>query len=126
MRLFDAIPRRGATLLVLLSLSGTGAQVAPPPPTNQTTRTPVLPGNGRNGQDEDENNPLARQMSEQQAIRRNNQRQQQIVDDTAKLVHLAQHLKEEMDQGKLENPGKTVDEIEKLAKSVKEKMKEAQ
>ncbi len=124
MRFFDAIPRRSAMLLVLLSLSATGAQVAPPSSNQPTARTPALPNSGR--ADEEDINPLARQLAEQQAMRRNNQRQQQIVDDTTKLVHLAQQLKEEMDKGKLENPGKTAEEIEKLAKDVKDKMKEGQ
>ena|SRR5277367_1388524 len=125
MRLFDAIRRRSAILLLLVSLSGTGAQVAPP--TNQTTRTPVLPGTGRNGQDdEDNNNPMARQLAIQQATKRNNQRQQLIVDDTAKLMHLAQQLKEEMDKGTMNNAGKKAEEIERLARAVKDKMREGQ
>ncbi len=88
----------------------------------------MLPGTSRNGT-EDEDNPLARQMAEQQAKRRNNLRQKQIVDDTAKLVQLAQQLKDEVDKGK--TPGnssftKKAEEIEKLAKSVKERMREGQ
>lgn len=62
-----------------------------------------------------------------QAKMRNDARQQQMVNDTNKLVQLATELKQEM--GK---PGKDVapddltkkaEEIEKLAKSVKDRMK---
>ena len=128
MRISNVIPRRGTILLVLVSLSGTGAQVATPPlSTTQQTRPPILPGTGRNGQDDEESNtPMARQIAEQQALRRNNERQKLIVDDTAKLVHLAQQLKNDMDAGKAANSGKTAEEIEKLAKTVKDKMKEGQ
>jgi len=124
MRFFDAIPRRRAMLLVLLSLSGTGAQVAPPSSNQPTARTPALPNTAH--PDDEDINPLARQLAEQQAMRRNNQRQQQIVDDTTKMVHLAQLLKEEMDKGTMNHPGKKAEEIERLAKEVKDKMKEGQ
>ena len=63
----------------------------------------------------------------QQAIRRNTQRQQDIVNDTAKLLLLAQQLKDEVDKSRKDQLSvsvvKKAEEIEKLAKSVKEKMK---
>ena len=124
MGFFDAVPRRSVILLAVLSLGGTGAQVAPPSSNQPTARTPALPGTGHT--DDEDINPLARQMAEQQALRRNNQRQQLIVDDTAKLVHLAQQLKEDMDNGTMNHPGKKAEEIERLAKEVKDKMKEGQ
>jgi len=72
---------------------------------------------------------MAHQMAVQQAKRRNSQRQKQIVDDTAKLVQLAQQLKDEAAKGKSESDpsfSKKAEEIERLAKSVKEKMREGQ
>ncbi len=66
-------------------------------------------------------------MEEQQAKARNLDRQKRLVDDTAKLYALAGELKEEVaktDQDKLSlDVIKKADEIERLAHSVKEKMK---
>ncbi len=69
-------------------------------------------------------------MSVQAANKRNIQRQQQIVDDTTKLLQLAQQLKDEVDKSSKNTLSvsviKKADEIEKLAKTVKEKMREGQ
>ena len=132
MRSFDAILPAAILLLGMGSFSGpnpTAAQQTPQIPTAQQQRPPVLPGSSRTGADDEENNPMARQMAEQQAKRRNNQRQKEIVDDTARLLQLAQQLKDDVDKGKTPgNPSftKKAEEIERLAKSVKEKMREGQ
>jgi len=70
---------------------------------------------------------MAHRAMIQQAQRRNEQRQQDIVHDTAKLLALTEQLKDalaknEKDQSNASMIKKT-EEIEKLAKSVKEKMK---
>jgi hypothetical protein len=128
MRFFDAIPRWAAILLMLAGLETIHAQVTPPPllPPQQQ-RPPTMPG-ARTQDDED--NPAARQMAEQQALRRNNQRQQQIVNDTAKLLQLAQELKEEVEKSTKNTLSlsvvKKAEEIEKLAKTVREKMRDGQ
>ena len=134
MRSFDAILRM--TLFkwaaVLLLVAGGGAIIAqsvqqPVPPTIPA-RVPTLPGTNPNASNNDED-PMARQMAEQQALRRNSLRQKQIVDDTAKLVQLAQQLKDEAEKGKTGGNAsftKKAEEIERLAKSVKEKMREGQ
>jgi len=130
MGFLDVVSRRTVCVLALVSLSATGAQVAPPDQlgqmgqATQQTRPPGLPGTGRTSPDDED--PIARQMNEQLARKRADQRQKQIVDDTAKLVQLAQQLKDGMDKGKINNPGKTAEEIERLAKSVKDKMREGQ
>ena len=66
-------------------------------------------------------------IEEQQARMRNNERQKQLVDDTAKLLCLANELKTEVDKSSKDTLSLDVvrkaDEIEKLAHSVKEKMK---
>jgi len=63
----------------------------------------------------------------QQAQRRNTQRQQEIVNATDKLVTLTQQLKDDMEKGSKDQMSaaniKKTEEIEKLARSVKEKMK---
>ena len=131
MRFFDA------TLLGAVLLAGMGLFYGvSPTPAQQTPsqlpaqqRPPALPGTGRNGNSDEDESPLARQIAEQQANRRASQRQKLIVDDTAKLVQLAQQLKDEMDKGKAAGDSsftKKAEEIERLAKAVKEKMREGQ
>lgn len=70
---------------------------------------------------------MARRAMVQQAKRRNEQRQQEIVKDTAKLVDLTQQLKAELDKSGKDQMSlsaiKKTEEIEKLAKTIKEKMK---
>ncbi|MBV8116090.1 MAG: hypothetical protein JO300_15205 [Silvibacterium sp.] len=108
------------------------AQIAPP--ATQTAPTaPSLPGAARpglHGEDDNNNNPLMRQLYQQQALKRADMRQKLIVDDTAKLLTLAEQLKQEADKGTLNKSSATltrkVEEIEKLAKTVKDKMREGQ
>ena len=66
-------------------------------------------------------------MEHQMADRRNEERQRQLVADTDKLLDLAQALKAEVDKSNKDQLSldvvKRAEQIEKLAKSVKEKMK---
>jgi hypothetical protein len=130
MRSFDAILPAAILLLgmgLFYGANPNGAQQTPAPQLPSQTRPPVLPGTGRSGEDED--NPMARQMADQQAKRRNNLRQKQIVDDTAKLLQLAQQLKDQVNNGKAAGDAsftKKAEEIERLAKSVKDRMREGQ
>jgi type VI protein secretion system component VasF len=100
------------------------AQAQQAPVTRPTPGSPVqAPGSS----DENDNDPMAHHAAVQQAERRNTQRQQDIVNDTAKLLELAQQLKAEVDKSRKDQLSvsvvKKAEEIEKLAKSVKEKMK---
>jgi hypothetical protein len=115
--------RWAAVLFVLASAQAVFAQTATQPQPPISTRVPTLPGAAPGNDDE---NPMARQLAEQQANRRNNARQKQIVDDATKLLHLAQQLKDEADKGKAGHDAKKAEEIEKLAKSVKERMRQGQ
>jgi hypothetical protein len=69
-------------------------------------------------------------MTEQMSLRRNAQRQQQILADTARLLQLAEKLNADVsktDKNTLSVPVvKEADEIEKLAKAIKDKMRDAQ
>ena len=71
--------------------------------------------------------PLNPRMEEQQAKMRNVDRQKQIVVDTQKLVDLANQLKADVEKSNKDTLSLDVirkaDEIEKLAKQVKDKMK---
>lgn len=66
-------------------------------------------------------------LQEQMAHRRNEERQKQLVADTDKLLQLAQQLHEEVAKSNKDELSvsvvKTSSEIEKLAKSVREKMR---
>jgi hypothetical protein len=94
----------------------------------QPRPVPTLPGQAPTTGDENANSDvMTRRAMTQQAERRNVQRQQDIVNDTAKLLTLAEQLKEEVDKSSKNQLSvsvvKKAEEIEKLAKSVKEKMK---
>ena len=71
--------------------------------------------------------PLSGHAREQQAIARNSERQKKLAEDTTKLLTLATELKEQVDKTNKDilsvDVIKKADEIEKLAKSVKDRMK---
>ena len=82
------------------------------------------------------NNPLAedtpenqQQMEMQQARARNAERQKQLVADTQKLVALATELQDEVNKSTKDmlslDVVRKADEIDKLAKTVRDKMKNA-
>src|SRR5215471_3689663 len=104
-----------------------GSQQLPTLPTPARPSAPVSPGQAPNPSDDNDQDAMARRAMVQQAQRRNDQRQQQIVSDTAKLVTLTQQLKTELEKSGNNQMSaaaiKKAEEIEKLAKSVKEKMK---
>ncbi|HZU10384.1 MAG TPA: hypothetical protein VFA02_10835 [Pseudacidobacterium sp.] len=92
-----------------------------------TVSRPGLPGQPASPDADTGPDPLARRIMLEQAKKRNQQRQQDIVNDTNKLLQLAQQLKTEVDKSNQDQLSlsviKKAEEIEKLAKSVKEKMK---
>lgn len=69
-----------------------------------------------------------RKMTERMAKERNNERQKKIVADTAKLLAMAQKLNDEVSHSTKNELSvdvvKQAAEIEKLAKSIKEKMRD--
>jgi hypothetical protein len=77
--------------------------------------------------DDPMNPPPGGSLEDQQARMRNSDRQKQLVDDTQKLLALANELKAEVDKSSKDTLSLDVvrkaDEIEKLAHNVKEKMK---
>ena len=89
----------------------------PPTPTRPGTEPPPL------GPD----TPLSPQVQEQQARSRNSDRQKRLMADTDKLLVLATELKQDVDKTNKDvlsvDVIKKADEIEKLAHSVKERMK---
>jgi hypothetical protein len=95
----------------------------PMPPVGQGSMGGLSPINGRN----DAPDPLGPRMQEQQAKSRNSDRQRRLVEDTDRLLSLAADLKQQMGtSGKDAMSADMVrkaEEIEKLAKSVKDRMK---
>jgi hypothetical protein len=134
-RVFDAIFRWAVMLAVFAAASA--AALAPAPQSQQTQQTPQVQnpplgsrplGAGTSpGSDDD---PMMHHMAAQLAKSRNNLRQQQLVTDTAKLLELATELKAEVEKSNKDTLSlavvKKAEEIEKLAKSVKDKMRDAQ
>jgi hypothetical protein len=85
----------------------------------------VLSPPGRHPSPDSESMPS--RIEEQQAQARNNERQKKLVADTDKLLALATDLKAQVDKTNKDTLSvdviKKADEIEKLAHSVKERMK---
>jgi len=69
------------------------------------------------------------QLEQQQARARNAERQKQLVEDTQKLVALANELQVEVNQSTKDmlslDVVRKADEIDKLARTVRDKMKNA-
>jgi hypothetical protein len=128
MRYLDANSYRLKPLAAILLLAGSFVLADAQQQSPTTTRpVPVSPGQAPLSSDENDGDAMARRAMEQQALRRNTQRQQDIVNDTTKLLDLAQQLKAEVDKSSKNQMSvsviKKAEEIEKLAKAVKEKMK---
>ena len=109
----------GGLMLAMGSLGqgaqGTGSETRQ----QQTTEPSVVPPEPQD--------PRTLSMEEEQAKLRNDDRQKKLVEDTAKLVALANELKVAVDKSDKNTLSLDVvrkaDEIEKLAHSVKERMK---
>ena len=118
------IPRMAAVGLALLMVCpGVLSRGQIGSPRQYPGQGSVLDPPGRHpGSDE----PLPR-VEEQQALARNNERQKRLVADTEKLLALATDLKAQVDKTNKDTLSvdviKKADEIEKLAHSVKERMK---
>jgi hypothetical protein len=95
---------------------------------SQTLPTPQFPPPPGTEQQQRNETPAEQQLERDAAKQRNIQREQDIKRDTEKLLELATELKQYVDKTN-ENVIsldviKKADQIEKLAKSVKEKMKQ--
>ena len=117
----------GALLLTGGSVRVSGGQTFPQQPVpGQGRQNPGSPNKPMPGLDPDAN-PLDTHREEQQAKLRNDDRQKRLVADTAKLLVLATDLKAQVDKSTKDTMSvdviKKADEIEKLAHSLKERMK---
>ena len=130
MRWLDANSSRVKLIAAVILLAGCvvtagSEQQLPTLPTRQNP--PASPGQSPNPNDDNDGDTMAHRAMVQQAKRRNTERQQEIVSATDKLVTLTQQFKDDMKKGGKDQLSaaniKKAEEIEKLAKSVKEKMK---
>jgi hypothetical protein len=116
------VPFALALLALCLSIAAHAQQTQQPP----SPPVPVMPG--ANNPNAPEQDPTLRHMNEQMSIKRNSQRQQEIVSDTAHLLELAQRLNDAVSKSNKNELSLTVvkdaDEIEKLAKSIRDKMRD--
>ncbi len=118
----------GAPLLLGAQYSGTGSADAGSASNPGNPNGPPNPRGADGGRDGGRDGPgFSPQQQEQMAEHRNSERQRQLVADTEKLFLLAQQLRDEVAKSNKDQLAipvvKKSEEIEKLAKSVKEKMR---
>ena len=117
----------GVVLATVCSVRVSGGQMFPqtPPTSRQGQQIPGMPLPGRSNPGEPD--PTDPHRAEQQEKLRNNDRQKRLVADTDKLLALATDLKAQVDKSTKDTLSvdviKKAEEIEKLAHSVKERMK---
>ena len=124
MRLLQ-VAMMGMILVTAGSVRVSGGQVFPQQP--RQSQTPGLPSRPSTGINPDDSDPIDAHRVEKQAKLRNDDRQKRLVADTDKLLALATDLKAQVDKSTKDTLSvdviKKADEIEKLAHSVKERMK---
>lgn len=103
------------------------------PAQNAAAETPANPGPAGDpqfGQHRNQRDDTLEKMQKEGAKRRNKERQERLKADTDKLLTLATELKEYVDKSNENilslNVIRKADEIEKLARQVREKMKAEQ
>ncbi|HZY62762.1 MAG TPA: hypothetical protein VFE38_09565 [Edaphobacter sp.] len=113
----------GAALCAGIYSPACMGQMAPSSQFPSQQPQPIRPGLPPLGPEE----PLPPQIQAQQAKARNNDRQKHLVEDTDKLLLLATQLKQDVDKTNKDvlsiDVIKKADEIEKLAHSIKDRMK---
>lgn len=111
-----------AGAMVLEGAPIAGAQITPGVPTLKTG----LPGDADHSRDQPPD-PMQELMENKNKLQRNDDRQRRLVSDTDRLLLLANQLKSEVAASGSETMTPLMlhqmDEIEKLARSVKEKMR---
>ena len=111
------------------SVRVSGGQTFPQQPSSgqRQSQIPGMPSKPTIGVNPDEPDPIEAHRAEKQAKLQNDDRQKRLVADTDKLLALATDLKAQVDKSTKDTLSvdviKKADEIEKLAHSVKERMK---
>jgi len=111
-------------LVALILPAPTAIPQSASPSMNGIQQVPGSPNPSRTPQEPD---PIAHGVEQHMAERRNEDRQKSLVADTEKLLALAQQLKADVDKTNKDTLSidvvKRAEQIEKLARSVKEKMR---
>jgi hypothetical protein len=114
----------GAASVLLIAGSLAGSQTTG---TGQMQQPPSMQPMPPFGETPNPNDPMQRQRLEKMEKARNADRQKQLQRDTDRLLTLAKELKDEVDKSNKDTLSvdvvKKAAEIEKLAKSVKERMR---
>jgi hypothetical protein len=119
----------GMILVTASSVRVSGGQMYPQQPSSgqRQGQAPGFPPKPTIGINPDEPDPIDAHRVEKQAKLQNVDRQKRLVADTDKLLELATDLKAQVDKSTKDTLSvdviKKADEIEKLAHSVKERMK---
>ena len=117
----DRLVGAASIAILMLAMSGRAGTAQSRTDTQNPDSTQHV-GDPRRNED-----PFAGKLAEQQARNRNLDRQERLVSDTDRLLSLATQLKQEVDKTDKDTLSvdvvKKAEEIEKLAHSVKEKMK---
>lgn len=111
--------------LACLATAAPGEQAGSPTPHAAGVQQGGAAGSSlHDAQDQD---PITHHVEEHMVVRRNSERQKTLVADTDKLLALAQQLKADVDKSNQDmlsiDVVKRAEQIEKLARSVKEKMR---
>ena len=119
-----------AVLLMIAGWAAGHSVTAAQMPSAQAPQLPASQGPGGSPPFDsapDPNDPMVRQRMEKMEKARNTQRQEQLQRDTDKLFDLAKELKDQVDKSNKDTLSidvvKKAAEIEKLAKSVKDRMR---
>jgi hypothetical protein len=119
----------GVVIVGMVLVAGVPGSVSGGQMQSTPGQTPRIPGvqQPKTGLDQEDPDPMAPHREQKQAELRNADRQKRLVADTDKLLALATDLKEQVDKSTKDTLSvdviKKADEIEKLAHSVKERMK---
>ena len=119
---------RGAVLAGLVAAATCAGAAAQTTTRNPGNYPPQNPGAQRDAMDDPRIPSMNKSSQEKMAISRNEERQRKLVADTNQLLDLATRLKEDVDKTdkytlSLDVVKRTA-EIEKLAKSIRERMKD--
>ena len=118
---------RAGVFAVLVLLGGSGTLGVSAQSTSTQRQQPLDPSRPLGSDPSRSDDPFSGKLAEQAARSRNTDRQKRLVADTDKLLSLATELKQQVDKTDKNTLSvdvvKKADEIEKLAHSVKEKMK---
>lgn len=117
----------GLAGIAILALLGSAVSGGPQQPTQNTDKPYLLPEANRLPDVNQQMEMRDQQTKQQNYATANAERKKQIADDSAKLLKLATDLKAEVEKTNKDtlslNVVRKADEIERLAHSVKEKMK---